>query len=179
MNKKTIAGMISFVVIVVLAVSLSASAGNRAKEELGERASINQQYQTTWQSISTNIDNILPLANVIAQEYSKVSSDPSFENRFVDMNFAIKSTDNKTDKYKTYVEIVTLIGEIQGEVDDKGIDNDILSVGINNMNVFTTTIDILRGEYNEQVEKYNETFGVLINRENKSKGITKEKLIAP
>lgn len=163
-----------FLLLTIVIIVTATNMGNSAKEEIGSRAVINQEYQLAWQGISSNIDNTLPLANVIIQEYSEVTKDPSYENRFVDINALIKQETRRNEKYNYYVDMINLIAEVEEGMETNNIDdNKVLSVGVNNMAVFNETIRIMTEEYNVLIDKYNDTFGLVINKENKSKGIVK------
>lgn len=139
-----------------------------------ERAAANLEYSQSWRSISTNIDSILPLSNVVTQEYSDKTGDVSVEKKFIELNSAIKDTNDKQEKYSSYKELVKLMNEIEANKDEKVKDNIIIHSGVTNFNIFSDTIDKLVKKYNSGIDKYNSTFDGLFNKEDKDSGLEKQ-----
>lgn len=174
MGRKLIVGLI----ILVLGVAGLTGVISTSRNGISERAKANQEYQNTWKNISENIDNILPLSNVLTEEYSNVMGTPAIHKRFVDLNIRIKDNPSKNEKYSAYKELVGLIREIEKNKDlQKVKENEILSSGLENIDKYINTIDKMTIGYNKSIEKYNETFGSVMNRESKSKGILKQETL--
>lgn len=143
-----------------------------------ERAAANLKYSQAWRSIATNIDSILPLSNVVTQEYSDKTGDISVERKFIELNSAIKDTNDKQEKYSSYKELVKLMNEIEANKDERVKDNIIIHSGITNFNIFSDTIDKLVKKYNSGIDKYNSTFDGLFNKEDKDSGLVKQKKLS-